>query len=474
MNKILNSFCPTLVSPASQLSHVKVSATTSDILNPEEREKKVTEFFNRLHESPAMMKIWLRKMPKGGDLHIHMLGSLYSEAILELAIKHHLYFNPNTNLFSNKSDSGFVAAQEIQKDPKLLIHYSNAISMRGIPSVNRQLDHDHFMYECFHPIFSFANYVDTKELILSVQKQAKLQNVQYLELLVGLEALQKISQSFNQLHDHPKIKFIIEIPRILPDDKLFEKQVEEAFKLIDQHPNHVVSINIVGPEDHPIAQTHFEKQMEIIDKIWQKNRKPITLHGGELNQTLSSPDYLKDRIKLTINKGHCLRLGHGVSISEEENALEVLKTMKENNIAVEVCLSSNKKILDVEGKAHPLHLYLKSQVPVVLGSDDAGVTRADFCEQFFIAMYHHHLDYATIKQLARNSLEFSFLPGESIFEKKNAPKFNPMFEGIDAKDWWPTNKATEFLEHSEKAREQVALEREFFLFENEILNKAIL
>ncbi len=432
------------------------------------REKKVELIFEALRKSPSEMKIWLHKMPKGGDLHNHLVGSLYSEFLLKLAIKYSLYFDPTNNTFSKQQKPGDVPASEIPKNSQLLIQYSNAISLRATSSINGVLGHDQFMYKCFGVIESIASHADPKELVEAVAEHARFQNIRYLELMVGLSSLKQLASSFKELPSNPKIKFIVEISRVQPDDSIFEQNVKNAIEIIKEYPEHIVAFNIVGPEDHFFSQTHFKQQMEIIQRLWKENQQiKIALHGGELTQQFSSPDYLKDRIKMTIQ--NCHRLGHGVSITEEENAPAVLKEMKDKRIANEACLSSNKGILNVSGKQHPIHTYLKHKVPLVLGSDDCGVNRADLCEQFFLAMYENGLSYCQLKKMIRNSLEFSFLPGESIFINKKTKCFQSLFSGLDQVDWVESEEVRKFLETSERAREQVALERQFVEFEMEMV-----
>ena len=49
-------------------------------------------------------------------------------------------------------------------------------------------------------------------------------------------------------------------------------------------------------------------------------------------------------------------------------------------------------------------------VPIVLGTDDEGVLRSDMSHEFMRAALEQGLDYPALKVLARNSLDFSFLP----------------------------------------------------------------
>jgi adenosine deaminase len=48
-------------------------------------------------------------------------------------------------------------------------------------------------------------------------------------------------------------------------------------------------------------------------------------------------------------------------------------------------------------------------VPVVLSTDDAGVSRINMTNEYFRAVHDQGLDYPTLKAIARNALIHSFL-----------------------------------------------------------------
>ena len=74
--------------------------------------------------------------------------------------------------------------------------------------------------------------------------------------------------------------------------------------------------------------------------------------------------------------------------------------------------TSTDLILGVRGKDHPLPAYLAAGVPVVLATDDAGVSRIDLTNEYVRAAREHGLGYRTLKAIARNSLVHSFLGPE--------------------------------------------------------------
>jgi len=68
-------------------------------------------------------------------------------------------------------------------------------------------------------------------------------------------------------------------------------------------------------------------------------------------------------------------------------------------------------ILGVRGRDHPLMAYLGARVPVALSTDDMGVSRIDLSNEYLRAARDYPLGYRALKQIARNSLDYSFLSG---------------------------------------------------------------
>jgi adenosine deaminase len=125
---------------------------------------------------------------------------------------------------------------------------------------------------------------------------------------------------------------------------------------------------------------------------------------------------------------------------------------------VEINLTSNDVILGVRGADHPLPMYLSHGVPVALSTDDEGVSRIDLTHEYVRAVQDFGLDYPTLKHMARNSLTFSFLPGDSLWTSTACLDQTP---GSDH----PGSKCLHFLKSSEKASAQWELEHRLLAFE---------
>ena len=74
--------------------------------------------------------------------------------------------------------------------------------------------------------------------------------------------------------------------------------------------------------------------------------------------------------------------------------------------------------------------------------------------------------YLDLKAMARTSIEHSFLPGESLWEKPDLfTRVKPVCAGQGAGVGSPTADCLSLLRSSEKAAQQWELERRFAVFE---------
>jgi adenosine deaminase len=120
----------------------------------------------------------------------------------------------------------------------------------------------------------------------------------------------------------------------------------------------------------------------------------------------------------------------------------------------------------VSGDDHPLPVYMKYGVPVALATDDEGVSRSDMTHEYLRAVETYHLSYADLKRMARQSLEHSFLPGQSLWtDTKLVFRIAPACAGDTGRAEKPSAACGQFLATSERARMQWKLEGEFAKFE---------
>lgn len=180
----------------------------------------------------------------------------------------------------------------------------------------------------------------------------------------------------------------------------------------------VVGINMVGPEDAFRSRRNYTAHMMMIKHLAVFcPHVPVALHAGELRLGMVPPEDMTFHISEAVNVAGAKRVGHGVSITFEPDWDTTMAKMAATGVAMEINLSSNEELLQIAGDQHPLPVYLRRGVPVVLSTDDPGIMRVDLSSQFAIAAerYPGIFNYSVAKEVARNSLEYSFLPGFSLW-----------------------------------------------------------
>jgi adenosine deaminase len=235
-----------------------------------------------------------------------------------------------------------------------------------------------------------------------------------------------------------------------------------GFALAEADPRWV-GVNIVGPEHHPVALRDYALHMRMFAAL--KRRHPgvrLSLHAGEQTLGLVAPRELRFHVRDAVTVAGAQRIGHGVDIAYETDAQALLQRMARERIAVEINLSSNAAILGVKGADHPLRAYRDAGVPVVLATDDQGVLRSDMSNEYQRAAQEHGLRYADLKQIARDSVEYAFLPGASLWHGRAG---GTRVAACAAAPSSPSADCERFLRGSEKARLQWRLEQQFRQFE---------
>ena len=67
-----------LLTPAATIAANRPAMSQSD-------EARAERYFQSIRKDPNRLLAFLREMPKGGDLHIHLTGSVYAESYIQWA-----------------------------------------------------------------------------------------------------------------------------------------------------------------------------------------------------------------------------------------------------------------------------------------------------------------------------------------------------------------------------------------------------
>lgn len=216
------------------------------------------------------------------------------------------------------------------------------------------------------------------------------------------------------------VRWISQVSRGSSPARVFT-QMEVGMRLAKRDPR-FVAVNLVQPEDWDSSLANYSLQMRMLKYLrGQYPHAHLTLHAGELAPGLVKPEDLTFHIREAVLVAGAERIGHGVDLVHEDNWRELARTMARRKIAVEVPFSSNKQILGIAGNDHPFNAYRRYGVPVVLATDDPGVSRIDISHEYRYAARTYGLRYTELKDLARASLEYAFRNGRSLWASGSAP-----------------------------------------------------
>ena len=438
---------------------------------------RLDSLLQTLRTNEAALRIFFSSMPKGGDLHHHYSGSIYAEKYIDIAKSANAWINTVTlevkfdssDILMNKEWKKFLTLEkemgEYNFQQILLKHFSTKDYSRsdGITS------YDDF-FETFNRFGSSTNQISNASGLLWLKQNAIQQKVSYIETMLETIPCGKLPASFNHLNDSLLIyqasndttklfslfntlKYSLlnknnklclenylkelekEHTRIQIDDSLFTlryqtyvlrilppiqvlSQMITSFEAAKEDTL-LVGINMVAPEHHPIALRDYRLHMRMFQycaKMWPN--VSVSLHAGELSEGLVSPENLHFHIQEAVDIAGAKRIGHGTALAFEQDVLSLIERMKAKKTVIEINYHSNRFILGSTHKNHPLYLYHKANIPIVICTDDAGVLRTDHNGEFIqIALDFPSLTYNDFKEFAFNSINHSFIKGVEVRKK---------------------------------------------------------
>jgi hypothetical protein len=482
---------------------------------PASLEQRMAARFEALRASPPELLALVRLMPKGGDLHSHLAGAIYAESYLAWAVDAGLCVVQSTFVLEPPpcEATGRRPAQSALFDPTFYRQLVDAWSMRNW-SLSGQSGHDHF-FDIFAK-FGLAGLGKMGEMLAENVTRAAAGHVSYIEVMVtpdgggaaafgqrvgwngdvaatraallaqGLDTV--VTQTMETVRRaearkdellkcgtadqapgcRVTLRYVFQINRAGSLGAAFAQMVA-GFALADRPDSRIVALNLVAPEDDAAAMRNFHTHMQMLQALRSLYpRAHLTLHAGELAPGLVPSDGLQFHIRESVEIAGATRIGHGVDVMHETGAVELLRRMAEQQILVEICLTSNDGILGVRGANHPLATYIKYGVPVALATDDEGVSRSEMSLEYLRAAEDQRLGYVQLKSMARMSLEHAFIGGESLWRDGRRFVIGPACASDTPSAATPSSSCARLLETSEKARLQWALEADLHSFEQRV------
>lgn len=482
-----------------------------------------------IRDDEGAVREFLVDMPLGGDLHHHLSGGVYAEAYLGWAAQDGDFCIATSGLSLSTScgDGNDVPIPSGRRD--LYLEIVRAWSMLDFVPTPTESGADHF----FATFSKFGAISGTQHgrMLADIRRRAAAENVLYIEPMLtsnstasslgqsvwaslgggsvtaadlpafhaalladggfsaararltddadDSEYIANAEQDCDTASPDPgcavRTRYQVYISRSGSDSGVFAQMVA-AYEAAMVEPR-IVGLNLVGPEDGSTAMANYDDQMAMLNYLgdYYADSSPLrlSLHAGEITAASIPDGYVlseEDHIRKAVEIAGARRIGHGIDVTFESDADGLFELLRDRGVLVEICLASNDIILEVSGPSHPVHEYLARDVPVSLATDDQGVARSSMAAEFVRGVMDQGLDYYELKKMVRASLQYSFLPGPSLWTDLSAgvvvDDCAPQ-EGNTVVTEAPSAQCQAFLDGSERASLQRMLELQFETFEAE-------
>ncbi|GAC1646788.1 MAG: adenosine deaminase [Acidobacteriaceae bacterium] len=313
---------------------------------------------------------FLRQLPKA-ELHLHLEGTVAPEMLVELSRRH----DP-TPLTLEQADA--------------LYQYTDFLGfLMAFKAVTERMTAP----EDFELI--------TYRLMQSLQRQG----VVHAEVYVSVGVVHWRGQDFEPLfegmergRERGEHDFGVSLLWIF--DAVRHFGVDAAKRVFDlaasYRDRNVVGIGIGGDEQRGGAEM-FE---QLYDEARERGLR-LTAHAGE--------SVGAESIWAALNIG-AERIGHAVTAAHDEDLMRILA---ERQVPIEICYSSNLRTGCCPGPhAHPIRRYFEEGLMVTINSDDPAMFQSTLLEEYERVQERFEFSDEHMRELARNSLEASFLPPE--------------------------------------------------------------
>ena len=415
----------------------------------------------------AELTMFFTQMPKGGDLHHHYSGAIYVEQYLDFLDRQGLCVNKGS--YRVETDKAVIASERARpaKERNCLSSaeiYADDFTWRELAKrwSNKDFDNhgtiqappDRLFFQTFG-YFGPVSNANFKEGLQELKKRAIAENVSYIETMfkmspfvvntdfdarawqlanddAGLDIelrkamdvldrdaafarsiadfVARIDEAAEGIDDERfTMRYQTYVLRLLNPSQVFSSMVA-AFKSASSGGK-VVGVNIVGQESTHVSMRDYSLHMKMFGFL--KKAYPnvkVAMHAGELALGDVPPEGLKFHIDQALVVAKADRIGHGIDLAHESNAAGILRKMRQDDIPVEINLTSNAFISGIKGENHPVTLYRKYGVPYVISTDDAGVTRHTLSQEYVLFASRYKPDYAEMKKTSYNSIRYAFLP----------------------------------------------------------------
>ena len=332
--------------------------------------------YNPTRDKPSDLYQKLKTLPKI-ELHRHLEGSLRLATMAEIAQEHQL------NLPGYEVDDFRHLVQMTESD---------------LPTADTFIA----KFETLRHFYRSPEIID--RVAYEAVADAAAENIVYMELRFTPIALARemgfdladVAQWVIAAVQRAEAEHEIEVRLLVSMNR------HESVELGEQHldvaianmAHGVVGVDLAGSENHFSAVPFMP--------VFKRAREAglnITIHAGEW----AGPE----NVVQAINEIGAKRIGHGVRSIEDSN---VVQLAREQNIAFEVCLTSNVQTgVTPSLSQHPLRDLYQMGVQTTINTDDPSISGINLTDEYVIARKHLDFTLEDLKQHIIHAAQSTFL-----------------------------------------------------------------
>ncbi|HEY2232060.1 MAG TPA: adenosine deaminase [Candidatus Angelobacter sp.] len=330
-------------------------------------------------------KSFIQSLPKA-ELHLHLEGSVDPATLAELSRRYNTPLPTENNRY-DVAGSGDVLTEE---DVRRLYSYKDFNGfLMAFKSVTERL----------------RSPEDYELVTYRLMQKLRQQNVVHAEVYVSVgvirwrgQPVEPIFEGMERGRERGQRDFGVSLLWIFDAVRHFGPQAaSEVFDLAARlRERNVVGIGIGGDEARGPAEGFRDLYKKAAD-----NGLRLTAHAGET----TGPESVWGALNIGAE-----RIGHGLSAAKD---LELLEVMAQKQVPVEICITSNLRTgACKELQEHPVKKFFDQGLMITLSTDDPAMFQTSLNKEFEIAQQEFSFTEDHLRELARNSIEASFLPVE--------------------------------------------------------------
>jgi aminodeoxyfutalosine deaminase len=328
---------------------------------------------------------FIQSLPKA-ELHLHLEGSVDPATLAELSRRYNTPLPTENNRYDITGSGDVLDEEEIRR----LYSYK---------------DFNGFLL-AFKSVTERLRSPEDYELITyRLMQRLRQQNIVHAEVYVSVgvirwrgQPVEPIFEGLERGRERGLRDFGVSLLWIFDAVRHFGPEAAgEVFDLAARlRDRNVVGIGIGGDEARGPAEGFRDLFKKAAD-----NGLRLTAHAGET----TGPESVWGAINIGAE-----RIGHGLAAARDPELMEI---MAEKQVPVEICITSNLRTgACADLQEHPVKKFFENGIMITLNTDDPAMFQTTLNREYEIARQEFNFSEEHLRELARNSIEASFLPVE--------------------------------------------------------------